>query len=141
METKERRYEGGCLCGEVRYSISGDALFAAYCHCRSCTLSTGSDSVAWATFEQENFAFTRGTPTENRSSAAVRRTFCGRCGTPLTYTHTERSGQIDVTLSTIDDPGDVRPVCHVWVLERRPWLTINDGLPRYSDWPGSAEVL
>lgn len=130
-------YEGGCLCGAVRYRIKGDAVIAAYCHCRSCTLSSGAPVVAWVTFEKEAFAVTDGKPVEHASSQPVKRSFCGRCGSALTYTHDERPTQIDVTLSTLDDPQELVPQCHVWVSERRPWFTIGDDLPRFSEWPGS----
>ena len=36
------RIEGGCLCGKVRYSASGDPAFVGVCHCRDCQKWTGS---------------------------------------------------------------------------------------------------
>jgi len=132
------RYEGGCLCGEVRYRVTGAAIFAAYCHCRSCTMSSGAPLVGWATFDKGALTFTQGRPAEHASSPPVRRTFCPRCGSPLTYTHAERPDHVDVTLATIDDPAGIAPMCHVWVSQKRPWLVIGDDLPRYSEWPGSA---
>lgn len=137
-ELTARSYEGGCLCGDVRYRVTGDAIFAAYCHCRSCTMSSGAALVAWATFEKRDFSFTKGRPAEHASSPPVRRTFCPRCGTALTYTHAERADQVDVTLVTLDDPAGLAPMCHVWVSNKRPWLVIGDDLPRYTEWPGSA---
>lgn len=130
-------YEGGCLCGEIRYGVTGAAVFVAYCHCRSCTVSSGAPLVGWATFERESFSFIKGSPTERASSPPVRRTFCGTCGSPLTYTHADRADHVDVTLATIDAPTDLAPMCHVWVSERRPWFVIGDDLPRFKQWPGS----
>ena len=130
-------YEGGCLCGAIRYRATGPTIFVAYCHCRSCTMSSGAPLVGWATFEKDGFSFIKGSPTERASSPPVRRTFCATCGSPLTYTHSERADQIDVTLATIDDPTGLAPMCHVWVSEKRPWLAIGDELPRFAQWPGS----
>jgi hypothetical protein len=136
----DAEYTGGCLCGHVRYSVHADALFAAYCHCRSCTMASGASYVAWATFPLAAFAFTSGTSSENPSSPPVRRTFCPRCGSALTYTHAERADQIDVTLATLDDAKGLSPQCHVWVSDKRPWVTLADDLPRFSQWPGSPLV-
>ena len=33
---------GGCLCGKVRYSASGDPAFVGVCHCTDCQKFTGS---------------------------------------------------------------------------------------------------
>ena len=33
---------GGCLCGRVRYTVTGDPAPAGICHCRNCQRYTGS---------------------------------------------------------------------------------------------------
>ena len=33
---------GGCLCGGVRYEVSGEPLFARFCCCRDCQRQSGS---------------------------------------------------------------------------------------------------
>jgi hypothetical protein len=87
--------------------------------------------VAWVSFARGDFRVTHGTLTEYRSSAQVRRGFCALCGTPLTYRHEARDGETDVTLSTFDEPGPLAPEMHVWVAEKLPWLSIDDGLPQH----------
>jgi hypothetical protein len=53
--------------------------------------------VAWVTFPAESVAFTQAEPVRFRSSPPVERTFCGRCGTSLTYRHADRGHEIDIT--------------------------------------------
>jgi len=85
--------------------------------------------VAWVTFEKDHLVFTSGEPVDFASSEYVRRSFCGRCGTTLTYEHVGRPEQVDVTLATIGNPGGLRPRAHVWVSNKPDWVVIDDGFP------------
>ena len=44
---RRRMLEGGCLCGAVRYRISGSPLSSVNCHCESCRRASGAPAVAW----------------------------------------------------------------------------------------------
>ena len=124
-------YAGGCLCGSVRYEITGPVSNPCFCHCATCRRATGAPMVPWGTFARDAVRVTRGRLSEYRSSAQVWRGFCARCGTSLTYRHEARPAEIDVTLATLDDPTLVTPAMHVWVKDRLPWVAIGDTLPRH----------
>src|SRR5262252_4014197 len=96
--------EGGCLCGAVRYRASDRALGTSICYCNSCRRASGAPSVAWVAFQAVDFAFVASQPASFRSSPPVVRTFCGKCGTPLTYQHDETPATIDVMTATLDSP-------------------------------------
>jgi hypothetical protein len=123
--------EGGCLCGKVRYRVSGRPRTAAICHCASCRRASGAQSVAWVVFPSEAFSFVSGDPAEYRSSAEVSRTFCGGCGTSLTYQHDGNPDFIDVTTASLDLPGEFPPTRHVWLEDRVSWESVDDELPRF----------
>ncbi len=123
--------EGGCLCGGVRYRVSGKPRTSAICHCVSCRRASGAQSVAWLVFPSEAFSFVSGEPAEYRSSAEVSRTFCGQCGTSLTYQHDGDPGSIDVTTASLDLPDEFPPTHHVWLEDKISWESVNDGLPRF----------
>ncbi|HXB19404.1 MAG TPA: GFA family protein [Steroidobacteraceae bacterium] len=123
-------YVGGCLCGAVRYEITGAVSNPCFCHCASCRRATGAPTVPWGTFARDAMRLTRGRLTEYRSSPQVWRGFCARCGTSLTYRHEARAAEIDVTLATLDDPTRLAPLMHVWVKDRLPWVSIGDSLPQ-----------
>ena len=127
----ESVYAGGCLCGAVRYEITGAVSNPCFCHCATCRRATGAPMVPWGTFVREAMRVTRGRLSEYRSSAQVWRGFCARCGTSLTYRHEARPAEIDVTLATLDDPTRLAPAMHVWVKDRLPWMSIGDSLPRH----------
>ena len=125
--------EGGCLCGATRYRAGGDASHVGYCHCRSCRRSCGAPFVAWATFPKASFVFSAGEPTRHRSSDAVLRSFCPRCGTPLTHEHSATPEEIDVTLASLAEPHGLAPGFHIWVSHKPPWVVLADELPQYAE--------
>ena len=133
---REKVSDGGCLCGNVRYTLTGTLRTGVICHCVSCRRAAGAQSVAWLTFSSRDFSLTCGEPTRYRSWAEVSRTFCDQCGTTLTYQHDDELDFIDVTAASLDDPDEFPPTHHVWMEDAISWDTANDGLPR-SDRPGA----
>jgi len=77
------------------------------------------------------FRFIRGTPIDYGSSPGVTRSFCGQCGSPLTYRRNDLPGELDVMTVSLDDPGAVPPSFHVWVSEALDWDRLADDLPIY----------
>jgi hypothetical protein len=71
------------------------------------------------------------TPVEYSSSANVLRSFCGRCGTPLTYRRVEHAGEIDITVASLDAPAAVPPSDHTWMQDALPWDKPGSDLPQY----------
>jgi hypothetical protein len=56
----------------------------------------------------------------------VRRSFCGRCGTPLTYEGERWPGEIHVLLGTLDRPELLEPKGHASREEQIPWLRLDE---------------
>jgi hypothetical protein len=131
----EALYTGGCMCGAVRYRLTGAGTNLCYCHCTSCRRSAGAPAVPWGTFARSAFSVTRGSLAEYRSSPGVARGFCAQCGTCLTYRNERRAAGIDVTLASLDDPGVLAPQMHLWVSDKLPWVSIRDGLPQFERGP------
>jgi hypothetical protein len=124
--------EGGCFCGHVRYKAQGPEKFACFCHCESCQRAAGAPVVAWATYERDSFKVIHGEMHWHRSSPGVTRGICGNCGTSITYENENRPGEIDITLNSLDEPGQPVIRAHIWTEDKQPWLTIGDALPVYA---------
>jgi hypothetical protein len=123
--------EGGCLCGAIRYRVTGKPLTTSLCHCRSCRLASGAPSVAWVVVRSSDFAFVTGEPASFRSSPPVLRTFCPTCGTPLTYQRDSGPDTIDITTATLDFPDRFPPVKEIWIEHKLGWECLNESLPHY----------
>ena len=122
---------GRCFCGAIHFEVNGVAQYACFCHCESCRRAAGGAFVPWATFAKDAFVVTKGALLLHHSAPDVTRGLCATCGSSLTYEHANRHGEIDVTLTSFDDPGAFEPVAHIWVADKLPWVEINDGLPQY----------
>lgn len=133
----ESTHAGGCICGQVRYRASGQVTNLSFCHCTSCRRAVGATMVPWGTFASASFSIVRGQLAQFSSSPGVTRGFCAACGSSLTYQRSDRSNEIDVTLSSLDDPSTLVPEVHIWVEDKLPWLVIADGRPQFAGWPKS----
>lgn len=121
--------EGGCLCGHVRYEAGGVPFHPTLCHCSMCRRSAGAPMVAWFSVPRTAFRFVGGAPTRFASSAGATRSFCPRCGTPLTLESNNYPGEIDVTTASLDDPEAVPPADHTQAATKLRWVRLADGLP------------
>ena len=128
----QRTSEGGCLCGAIRYRITGEPVATTLCHCRTCRRASGAPTVAWAVFRSGDVVFVAGAPTRFRSSPGIARTFCGKCGTPLTYQRESATGTIDITTATLDDPDKFAPACEIWIAHKISWETLNESILSHS---------
>ena len=113
--------EGGCLCGAIRYRITGAPLSSVLCHCRSCRRASGAPTVAWLSVDREGFEVLRGGAREFHSSPGVTRRFCADCGSALTYENAKSPASIDVTIASLDDPAACPPTAEVWLDHRISW--------------------
>jgi len=132
-------YEGGCLCGALRFSASRRPIDAGYCHCRLCQHSTGAPVLAWASFPAEAFVYTKGRATHYASSSWGHREFCNLCGTQICYRKTDDAKTVDVNLGSMDNPSEFPPQYHVYVKDQIVWFDTADDLPRYAESESGAD--
>lgn len=120
---------GRCFCGAVRFRAEGEPKWVAFCHCESCRRATSSPVAAFTCFPVEEVRFSGETLKEFASSPGVTRTFCGQCGSPLSYRTEKRPDDIDLYPASFDDAADWHPTRHDLYSEHLPWLVPGDGLP------------
>lgn len=124
---------GGCFCGAVRYEAGGRPWHETVCHCSICRRTTGAPVVAWFTVKTGDFRIVTGKPARFRSSVGATRTFCGACGTALTFQSEDHRDEIDVTTCSLDDPERAPPKSHTWRASGLSWAGSADRLPAYPE--------
>lgn len=121
---------GRCLCGDVRYAADGPLIWQRHCHCESCRRATSAPMVTFFAVPDGGWRWTGAAPARYNSSPGVERSFCGRCGSPISYRSEETPGEMHFLSCTQDDPTDVTPEGHDFWAEHLPWLDLADRLPR-----------
>lgn len=125
-----RVYEGGCLCGAVRYRSTSEPYRSTYCHCDQCKKWTGAPAIVGAQFALDGFEIT-GELGSFRSSGNAVRQFCPRCGSPLFWRADATPDRLSLFVGTLDDPSLAPPTAHIFASGQVGWCRIEDDLPRY----------
>ena len=119
-------FEGGCLCGAVRFRAEGAPNWTAYCHCDSCRRHSGAPVSTFVAYERAAVVFTTVSPNYYASSPGVRRGFCARCGATLTCEGEARPSEIHIHVGAFDTPSVFAPTFHIFPEERLTWLHVTD---------------
>jgi hypothetical protein len=127
MNTKT--IQGGCMCKKIRYEaelINGDEAY--YCHCRMCQQAFGNIFATFANTKKELVKWLTQPPDYYSSSKIAKRGFCNTCGTPLTFDFLD-SENMDLSVGSMDYPGEMRPTSHYGVESRIESFHKPDALP------------
>lgn len=117
---------GGCLCGDVRLTASGEPYRVGLCHCLDCRKHHGALFFAAAMFPADAVTVVGETHSyEGRVSGSdVPRTpyarhFCPRCGSSV---FNRFGDEIEMHLGALDEPGQLTPTYECWTVRREAWL-------------------
>jgi len=84
MSGPKERFEGGCLCGAVRFIATGEQKGMYWCHCQSYRKHIGAPVAVFVAYQPKD-KFTKGEITKFDSTPErTRRGFYARCGSTLT---------------------------------------------------------
>jgi hypothetical protein len=124
--------EGGCFCGEVRYSIDDGDYRCANCHCSMCRRIHAAPYVTWLVVPVSRFRYLseRGLA-RLQSSGDGTRFHCARCGTHVACINSHHPDIVDVALGSLDAPERFTPSIEVYTDTRLPWARpIGDDVQR-----------
>ncbi len=125
-------HKGSCLCGAVKFEVSGELGSTDACHCVQCRKWTGhflaSTEVprsALTIHGVENLSW-------HHSSEKVRRGFCTECGSSLFFDPIDQNKHswIGISMGAFDTPTETKLALHIFVAEKGDYYEIADGLPQ-----------
>jgi hypothetical protein len=128
---------GGCLCGQVKFTLTGEPVASRLCWCRECQ-RMAANGTANAIFPSDALRVTGQPATYERtadSGNVVSRRFCVACGCHLFADSNGRPGFTVVRLGTLDDPSSIRPAANIWAASAPGWACLDAALPRFEQQP------
>ncbi len=131
-------FEGGCLCGAVRYTCTAAPVVCGHCHCIDCRKSSGTGHGSHLgvpaealTVEGEVRVFDAPADSGN----IVGRAFCPACGSPIYSTNSSMAGMAFVRASSLDDPEVFKPDLVVYASRAASWDRPDPSLPAFDGMP------
>ncbi|MCS7007996.1 MAG: GFA family protein [Thermoleophilia bacterium] len=127
------RRAGRCLCGAVRYAVSGRLREILVCHCVECQRWAGRAWAATAAraeeldIDDESALAWVASP---RSARHARRGFCRRCGSGL-FWRARGSEVIAIAAGSLEDRAGLAVAAHIWVEQAASWEAPPPGAPTF----------
>lgn len=132
---------GSCLCGAVRYEITGKPEMMGRCHCRDCQKATGSAYFPMVAAFKEKIKITGEYKEHEKpgdSGKCVRRYFCKICGS-MVFDHSDAFPHIlAVFAGTLDKPELFKPVMDIWTSSAQHWDVLDKKSLKFAKNPGLA---
>ena len=107
------RLTGGCLCGRVRVTASGEPYRVGLCHCLDCRKHTGALYHASAIFPEDVVRI------EGETRDYAGRFFCPHCGSSV---FGRSNDEVEVSLGALDATDQLSPTYELWTIRREAWL-------------------
>jgi hypothetical protein len=132
-ELPKTMHQGGCLCGGVRYQVSGPLRGVVACHCSQCRRTSGhfvaatnAPSACLTLLNSASLAW-------YSSSARAERGFCSTCGGNL-FWRAVGGDTTSIMAGTLDTPTGLELEQHIFVADKSDYYALNDDLPKLDTW-------
>jgi hypothetical protein len=136
VENVER--SGGCQCGKVQITVTGEPMVGVNCHCLVCQRLSGSGHVFVLVYKAADveiegkvaqFSYTAD------SGKTATRYFCPSCGSQLYGTSEQMSGTYGINAACLEDTSPYRPKITAYAKRLQAWDHLADGVPSFPAMP------
>lgn len=140
-----RPFDGGCVCGTVRFRMHAVPMFVHCCHCTRCQRETGGPFAHHAMIEHTQFSVLQGepdfvlVPTDSGGKHWVAR--CPVCRVAMWNEHGSRKAITRyVRVGTLDEPARCPPRAHIFLRSKQPWLELPPDAAAYPGYYDAAKT-
>ena len=130
---------GGCLCGAVRYSVSGEPMRMMNCHCKACQRSSGSAHSTIALYPRNALSVQgnlKGYEYAGDSGRKLEINFCPDCGAPVLLNIRAMPDVVSIKVGSFDDTSWFDPGVEIWTDSAQNWMALSDERKRFPANPG-----
>jgi hypothetical protein len=129
---------GSCLCGAVKFEISGDFASFFLCHCGRCRKGSGSAHAANLFAPGAALGWLSGeacVKVYRVPETRHQKCFCTECGSPLPQLQMD-GALLVVPAGALDSEVSIRPDAHICWASRAGWDEDLDAVPKLDGLPG-----
>jgi len=129
MESSSKtKSTGSCLCGAVRYEVTGPLRDVVECHCAMCRRTHGHVAAYTAAPKRAlRLVESRGLKWFTSSDFA-RRGFCEECGGSVFWERT-RGDLVSIAAGTLDPPTGLRTTLQIFVEDAGDYYAVRPDVP------------
>lgn len=119
--------KGSCLCGSVKFEISGDLPNFYQCYCSLCQKVTGSMGITATVIPIENFTWIKGRESIKtfKKPSGYRADFCSECGSSVPN-QLRGTPRMWIPAGTLDCAVNSRVVLHIYTGSAASWSKQDD---------------
>jgi len=123
--------KGCCMCGSVKYEITGKPQLSFLCQCRQCQKITGSGHSAEFVVSEEAVLLSgelKSFEMKSDRGSTVSSQFCPTCGNPILKKSSGYPGLVFFHVATLETPELFSPEKAFWCSSGQPWDHVNPKL-------------
>lgn len=140
----EQLRKGGCLCGAIKYEISGEPITCYTCHCQDCQTRSGSAFAVRIIVPDDSVRIVEGRPTEwleDRGDRQLVTQLCSKCGTNLWQGLSHMPGVAFMNAGTLEQTSWLKPFAHFWTQSAQPWVQFDESSEKFATQPDDLSKL
>ena len=129
---------GGCLCGDIKYTITAAPLRMGQCHCDDCRKATGTGHASNAFFDKDAVSIegqASSYDSNTDTGSVITRFFCPNCGSRLFGTSSVATNMMSVSAGTIDDSSWFKADVIVYNKRKPEWDIMAKDIPTFEEMP------
>lgn len=123
MDDWKPPWEGGCMCGGIRFRVNAAPLLTMACHCTGCQKLSASAYSLTIAVPSGGFTLTRGEPVRGGMHGPHGQLYCPHCKNWM-FTHPHGLDFIvNLRATMLDEHHWYVPFVEVFTSEKLPWAT------------------
>ena len=141
------KYSGGCKCGNITYTVHGEAQWRVSCHCNWCQTTSGAAFRTFVLFNESDLEVSGDTlksyeDTNTDHGRPMINQFCSRCGTQLGVKVPSMDAR-HIALGTLDQRKEIDIKDNIWWQEALKFVSFpnNSDVYKTGYWNGTGERI
>jgi hypothetical protein len=131
-------FKGSCLCGSVKYELTGEPKKFYHCHCQRCRKATGTGHASNIMVKEDAFKWLTGETLLKRYKVPEAERFythfCSQCGSAMPRDVPELDA-IVIPAGSLDHEIPIKPEARIFWDSRIEWSCSGDGIKTYPEYP------